>query len=195
MLFKNPVRTSKRTPHFTITKINWLTLFKFNFGNYRTLVWNVTLQYTPSDKREVFVWRARHSLSDDAKNTTGLPCCDGLESPGVSVTRTTPGLGSQPGIQRLYYVCRTATWDAVAFEIMSCHIYQQCYNYKGDSIGTFPRAIRPTRLVTGLVTQSQIAVFLPAISLYCAGKTIFYIVVITSEAFWGKEIAKSECME
>jgi hypothetical protein len=28
MLFKNPVRTSKRTSHFTITKINWLTLFK-----------------------------------------------------------------------------------------------------------------------------------------------------------------------
>jgi hypothetical protein len=28
MLFKNPVRTSKRTPLFTITKINWLTLFK-----------------------------------------------------------------------------------------------------------------------------------------------------------------------
>jgi hypothetical protein len=30
MLFKNSVRTSKRTPYFTITKINWLTLFKFN---------------------------------------------------------------------------------------------------------------------------------------------------------------------
>jgi len=30
ILFKNPVRTSKRTPTFTITKINWLTLFKFN---------------------------------------------------------------------------------------------------------------------------------------------------------------------
>jgi hypothetical protein len=28
MLFKNSVRTSERTPHFTITKINWLTLFK-----------------------------------------------------------------------------------------------------------------------------------------------------------------------
>jgi len=28
MLFKNPVRTSKRTPHFTITNIKWLTLFK-----------------------------------------------------------------------------------------------------------------------------------------------------------------------
>jgi hypothetical protein len=28
MLFKNSVRTSKRTPHYTITKINWLTLFK-----------------------------------------------------------------------------------------------------------------------------------------------------------------------
>jgi hypothetical protein len=28
MLFKNSVRTSKRTPHFTITEISWLTLFK-----------------------------------------------------------------------------------------------------------------------------------------------------------------------
>jgi hypothetical protein len=28
MLFKNSVRTSKRTPHFTITKINWVMLFK-----------------------------------------------------------------------------------------------------------------------------------------------------------------------
>jgi hypothetical protein len=28
MLFKNSVRTSKRTPHFTITSINFLTLFK-----------------------------------------------------------------------------------------------------------------------------------------------------------------------
>jgi hypothetical protein len=28
MLFKDSVRTSKRTPHFTITKINWLTVFK-----------------------------------------------------------------------------------------------------------------------------------------------------------------------
>jgi hypothetical protein len=28
MVFKNSVRTSKRTPNFAITKINWLTLFK-----------------------------------------------------------------------------------------------------------------------------------------------------------------------
>jgi hypothetical protein len=28
MLFKNSVLTSKRTPHFTITKIKWLMLFK-----------------------------------------------------------------------------------------------------------------------------------------------------------------------
>jgi hypothetical protein len=27
MLFKNAVRTSKRTLYFTITKINWLTVF------------------------------------------------------------------------------------------------------------------------------------------------------------------------
>jgi hypothetical protein len=38
MLFKNSVRTSKRTPHFTITKINWLTLFKFNY-ELRQGVW------------------------------------------------------------------------------------------------------------------------------------------------------------
>jgi hypothetical protein len=35
MLFKNSVRTSKRTPHFTIKKINWLTLFKQIFAVYR----------------------------------------------------------------------------------------------------------------------------------------------------------------
>jgi hypothetical protein len=28
VIFKNSVRTAKKTPHFTITKINWLTLFK-----------------------------------------------------------------------------------------------------------------------------------------------------------------------
>jgi hypothetical protein len=27
-IFKNSVRTAKKTQHFTITKINWLTLFK-----------------------------------------------------------------------------------------------------------------------------------------------------------------------
>jgi hypothetical protein len=26
--FKNPVRTAKKTLHFTVTKVNWLTLFK-----------------------------------------------------------------------------------------------------------------------------------------------------------------------
>jgi hypothetical protein len=35
MLFKNSVRTSQRTPHFTITKINWLTLFKEIIAVYR----------------------------------------------------------------------------------------------------------------------------------------------------------------
>jgi hypothetical protein len=28
IVFKNSVRTAKKTLHFTITKINWLTLFK-----------------------------------------------------------------------------------------------------------------------------------------------------------------------
>jgi hypothetical protein len=34
MLFKNSVRTSKRTPHFIITNINWLKLFKEIIGVY-----------------------------------------------------------------------------------------------------------------------------------------------------------------
>jgi hypothetical protein len=28
MIFRNPVRTAKKTPNFTVTKINRLTLFK-----------------------------------------------------------------------------------------------------------------------------------------------------------------------
>jgi hypothetical protein len=36
MLFKNPARTSKRTPHFTTTKINWLMLFKEVIATYNT---------------------------------------------------------------------------------------------------------------------------------------------------------------
>jgi hypothetical protein len=28
LIFKNSVRTAKKTQHFTITKVNWLTLFK-----------------------------------------------------------------------------------------------------------------------------------------------------------------------
>jgi hypothetical protein len=44
ILFKNPVRTSKRTQGFTITKINWLTLFKFKWdlrfsGRIKCALW------------------------------------------------------------------------------------------------------------------------------------------------------------
>jgi hypothetical protein len=35
ILFKNSVRTSKRTPTFTITKINWLIPFKERIAVYR----------------------------------------------------------------------------------------------------------------------------------------------------------------
>jgi hypothetical protein len=37
MIFKNSVRTSKRTPYFAITKINWLTLFKEIIVNFNPL--------------------------------------------------------------------------------------------------------------------------------------------------------------
>jgi hypothetical protein len=34
MSFDNAVRTSKRTPHFTIAKINWLMLFEKEIAVY-----------------------------------------------------------------------------------------------------------------------------------------------------------------
>jgi hypothetical protein len=34
IIFKNSVRTSKRTPHSTITTINWITLFKVIIAVY-----------------------------------------------------------------------------------------------------------------------------------------------------------------
>jgi hypothetical protein len=34
MLFKNSARTSNRTPHFTLTKISWLIIFKERIAVY-----------------------------------------------------------------------------------------------------------------------------------------------------------------
>jgi hypothetical protein len=52
MLFKNSDRTSKRTPHFTITKINWLTLFKFKpIVMYGSECW--TLFQSDGQKKDV----------------------------------------------------------------------------------------------------------------------------------------------
>jgi len=67
MLFKNSVRTSKRTPHFTITKINWLTLFKFNHST-------MTFGYTIMLSSHVFRRRStthQHNAAKDPKRTTG----------------------------------------------------------------------------------------------------------------------------
>jgi hypothetical protein len=50
MLFKNSVRTSKRTPHFTITKINWLTVFKEIIAVYIENQTNLTdIKYSVTD--------------------------------------------------------------------------------------------------------------------------------------------------
>jgi hypothetical protein len=45
MLFKNSVRTSKRTPYFTITKINWLMKFKEIIAVYIDSESNETQKY------------------------------------------------------------------------------------------------------------------------------------------------------
>jgi hypothetical protein len=34
IVFNNSVRTAKKTPHFTVTEIDWLTLFKEIIGVY-----------------------------------------------------------------------------------------------------------------------------------------------------------------
>jgi hypothetical protein len=44
MLVKNSVRTSKRTPHFTITSINFLTLFKEIIAVYIENQWDARLR-------------------------------------------------------------------------------------------------------------------------------------------------------
>jgi hypothetical protein len=44
ILFKNSVRTSKRTPYFTITKINWLTLFKDVITLWSKIIQNPYIQ-------------------------------------------------------------------------------------------------------------------------------------------------------
>jgi hypothetical protein len=49
MLFKDPARTSKRTPHFTITGINWLMLIKEIMTAYSENYKNVTLENVKAD--------------------------------------------------------------------------------------------------------------------------------------------------
>jgi hypothetical protein len=54
MLFKNPVRTSKRTQHFAITEINWLTLFKeiiavYSENHAKSKTQNATLPNVKAD--------------------------------------------------------------------------------------------------------------------------------------------------
>jgi hypothetical protein len=51
MLFKNPGRTSKRKPHFTIAKINWLMLFKKVIAVYREKHINTKCSVTDFERR------------------------------------------------------------------------------------------------------------------------------------------------
>jgi hypothetical protein len=45
VIFKNSGSTWKRTPHFTITNINWLTLFKEMIPVYTIWAWYKTCKY------------------------------------------------------------------------------------------------------------------------------------------------------
>jgi hypothetical protein len=63
MLFKNSVRTSKRTPYFTITNINWLMLFKFNDSVGRASLVEMWLQREGSVSKGVSRFNFRALLS------------------------------------------------------------------------------------------------------------------------------------
>jgi membrane protein insertase Oxa1/YidC/SpoIIIJ len=61
MLLKNSVRTSKRTPHFTITKINWLTLFKeiiavYTENNTKPVNTNCSVTIVKSSRAYNWLW-------------------------------------------------------------------------------------------------------------------------------------------
>jgi hypothetical protein len=66
MLFKNSVRTSKRTLHFTITKINWLTLFREMIAVYsenHTKTHKYKMQHCWMSKQMVHIVTARPSYT------------------------------------------------------------------------------------------------------------------------------------
>jgi hypothetical protein len=65
MLFKNSVRTPKRTPHFTITKINWLTLFEeiiFNQPFEAEVRLNAISEFSPYLKENTTLHRYKDQL-------------------------------------------------------------------------------------------------------------------------------------
>jgi hypothetical protein len=55
IIFKNSVRTAKKTQHFTITKINWLTLFKEIIAVYSENHTNSTHRLYSADKMQITV--------------------------------------------------------------------------------------------------------------------------------------------
>jgi hypothetical protein len=58
IIFNNSVRTAKKTPHFTVTKINWLTLFKGIIAVYsenRTKDVNTKCNVTDYFKQLVYI--------------------------------------------------------------------------------------------------------------------------------------------
>jgi hypothetical protein len=69
MLFKNSVRTSKRTPHFTNTKMNWLTLFK-----------EITAVYIENHKLTNSVAQEPEGSSRHSQQPATDPCPEPVES-------------------------------------------------------------------------------------------------------------------
>jgi hypothetical protein len=63
-MFKNSARTAKKTPHFTITKINWLTLFKeiiavYSENHMKTINPNEELMIVKESDTYSYHWAAK----------------------------------------------------------------------------------------------------------------------------------------
>jgi hypothetical protein len=67
ILFKNSARTAKNTPHFTITEIHWLTLFKEMIAVYSEN--HTKLINTKSRVSKSFLKQVVHVVTTDLLNS------------------------------------------------------------------------------------------------------------------------------
>jgi hypothetical protein len=73
IIFKNSVRTAKKTQHFTITKINWLMLFK------EMIIRAMMMEATRTSETSVnFYQTTRRYNPEDSRRLVSLKSYEGL---------------------------------------------------------------------------------------------------------------------
>jgi hypothetical protein len=113
MLFKNSVRTSKRTPHFTITKINWLTLFKFNMSFELAITTSLSLtlkSHSKSKKKEISPAKRHGCAWGERRYSSYSFTTSALDGGEWSASR--PGRALPPGKGPPVPIVQEAGWAA-----------------------------------------------------------------------------------